>query len=259
MASIAENLAQVQDSVAAACRQAGRSRDEVELMAVSKTHPLDYLLQAAAAGQTLFGENRVQEFSSKSAALAAATASAAPSCAVELGAISPPAGTPGVQSLRVHLIGHLQANKAALAAEVFTSIDTVDSLRLAERLNQAAARNARLLPILVEIKLSHEPSKEGLAPESAELGALLERLPDLTSLAPRGLMTVAPLDEDRGVARACFRKLRQLRDTLAQRHPRLEFEVLSMGMSGDFAEAIEEGSTQVRIGTAIFGARPRPA
>jgi pyridoxal phosphate enzyme (YggS family) len=249
MSSIAENLARVQESIAAACRHAGRPRDEVELMAVSKTHPVDCLLEATRAGQVLFGENRVQEFAAKSTALAAADYSVE----LHLASASP---TP---ALSVNLIGHLQSNKATRAAELFTSVDTLDSRKLAERLNEAAAARERILPVLIEIKLSHEPSKEGLAPASAELAALLERLPDLTSLAPRGLMTVAPLDQDPSVARACFRELRLLRDALAQCYPRLALPVLSMGMSGDFAEAIEEGSTQVRIGTAIFGARPRPA
>jgi pyridoxal phosphate enzyme (YggS family) len=249
MPSIAENLARVQDSIAAACRLAGRPRDEVELMAVSKTHPVDYLIEAARSGQVLFGENRVQEFAGKSTALAAAE------FPVELH----PSQAGPAPALSVNLIGHLQSNKAARAAELFTSVDTLDSRKLAERLNEAAAARARVLPVLIEIKLSHEPSKEGLAPASAELAALLERLPDLSSLAPRGLMTVAPIDENPAVARACFRELRLLRDTLAQRHPRLALTVLSMGMSGDFDAAIEEGSTQVRIGTAIFGARPRPA
>ena len=251
MASIAENLARIEDSISAACRHAGRAREEVELMAVSKTHPVEYLIEAARAGHTLFGENRVQEFSAKSAALEPAGYS------VQLHLADPSARI--AQALEVHLIGHLQSNKAARAAELFTSVDTLDSLRLAERLNEAAERTARSLPVLIEIKLSHEPSKEGLAPESPELAALLERLPDLSGLKARGLMTVAPISEDPQVARACFRELRLLRDSLAQRHPRLSLPVLSMGMSGDFAAAIEEGSTQVRLGTAIFGARPKPA
>ncbi len=248
---IADNLARVQESIAAACRQAGRPRDEVELMAVSKTHPVECLIEAARAGQILFGENRVQEFAAKSTMLDAA------GYAVELHRtlMSPS----DASALAIHLIGHLQSNKAARAAELFTSIDTVDSLKLAERLNEAAAGRERMLPVLLEIKLSHEPSKEGLAPDSAELAGLLERLPDLSSLDLRGLMTVAPIDPNPEVARACFRQLRLLRNSLAQRYARLALPVLSMGMSGDFAAAIEQGSTQVRIGTAIFGARPKPA
>jgi pyridoxal phosphate enzyme (YggS family) len=214
-------------------------------MAVSKTHPVHYLVEAARAGQTLFGENRVQEFSAKSASLVDS------GYLVEL--------QPGQGSgLRVHLIGHLQSNKAARAAELFTSVDTVDSLKLAERLNEAALRKARRLPVLLEIKLSDEPTKEGLSPDSEELAKILERLPDLTGVTLRGLMTVAPIDQDPEIARACFRRLRMLRETLTQRYSRLSLPVLSMGMSGDFGAAIEEGSTQVRIGTAIFGARPKP-
>ena len=256
--SIAENLARVQDSIAAACRSADRSPEEVELVAVSKTHPVEYLLEAARAGQTVFGENRVQELSGKAAALRTA------GFAIELGSSKPDAEIPSpsavaAPALKIHLIGHLQSNKASRAAELFTSIDTVDSLKLAERLNEAAAHLARTLPVLLEIKLSPEPSKEGLAPGSDELERLLERLPDLSHLALRGIMTIAPIAEDPAVARTCFCQLRELRELLAQRHPALSFAVLSMGMSGDYIAAIEEGSTQVRLGTAIFGARPKPA
>ncbi len=219
-------------------------------MAVSKTHPVSCLLEAAQAGQTVFGENRVQEFSGKRDALYASGYSLDLQPAIPSPDHPPP--------LHVHLIGHLQSNKASRAAGIFTSIDTLDSLRLAERLNDAAARAGRLLPVLLEIKLSHEPSKEGLDPESAELRVLLERLPDLSALRLDGLMTVAPLDENEEIVRACFGRLRQLRDTLARRYSQLAFPVLSMGMSGDYAIAIEEGSTQVRLGTAIFGPRPRP-
>lgn len=242
MPSIADNLHRVEESIAEACRQAGRPRQEVALMAVSKTHPVEYLLEAAEAGHRLFGENRVQEFAGKFPA--AVTAGYTP--AAENG-------------MAIHLIGHLQANKAARAAELFSAVDTVDATRLAERLNDACARLGRTLPVLLEIKLSDEPSKQGLVPESAELAALLERLPDLAQLTPQGLMTVAPLDPDPATARTCFRTLRRLREQFARRYPRLALDQLSMGMSGDFAVAIEEGSTQVRIGTAIFGARPRPA
>jgi len=257
MPSISENLARVKDSIDAACRHAGRSPDEVELMAVSKTHPVELLIQAARAGHLLFGENRVQEFSGKSAALDVAGYPVAryPTGAMEL---PDEIAASGTAPLQIHLIGHLQSNKSARAVELFTAVDTLDSLKLAERLNEAAARNARSLPVLIEVKLSHEPSKEGLAPDSPELAALLERLPDLTSLRPTGLMTVAPIDDNPQTAGTCFRTLRLLRETFAQRYPRLHLPVLSMGMSGDFQAAIEQGSTQVRIGTAIFGARPKP-
>ena len=236
MGAIADNLHRLQEQIESACRGAGRPASEVRLMAVSKLHPVELLLEAAAAGQQLFGENRVQEFAAKAPSL------------------------PAERSLDVHLIGHLQSNKAARAAELFAGVDTVDSLRVAERLYDGAKRSGRTLPVLLEIKLSPEESKEGLLPGSPELAQLLERLPDLAQHLPlRGLMTVAPLSPDPSVARACFRQLRELRELLAAQHGRLSFPELSMGMSGDFATAIEEGSTMVRVGTAIFGARQKPA
>jgi len=202
-------------------------------MGVSKMHAAEALVEAVDAGLTLLGENRVQEFEAKRERLTG----------------------PGVGNAEVHLIGHLQSNKTARAAEIFDGVDSVDSLRVAERLNDAAGRLGKQLPVLVEVKLSDEPSRAGVGPEDPELDALLERLPDLTSLAMRGLMTIAPLDENQEVARASFRRLRGLREELAGRYQRLEFRELSMGMSGDFEIAIEEGSTLVRIGTALFGAR----
>jgi pyridoxal phosphate enzyme (YggS family) len=161
--------------------------------------------------------------------------------------------------VHVHLIGHLQSNKAARAAEIFTGVDTVDSLKLAVRLNEAGGKLGRRLSVLLEIKVSEEAAKTGFAPASTELADLLERLPDLRHLHMRGLMTVAPLDDNLETARNCFRGLRQLRERFAARYPGLDFGELSMGMSGDFEIAIEEGSTLVRIGTAIFGSRPKPA
>ncbi len=235
----------------AACRRAGRIRSGVRLMAVSKMKPVALLQEAAAAGQQLFGENRVQEFGEKFEALAAA------GVPVERNQQTSEPRSPGQQqALAVHLIGHLQSNKAGRAAEVFSAVDTLDSLRLAERLFEGAKRLGRSLPVLIEIKLSPEESKEGLLPESRELAHLLERLPDLSAHLPlHGLMTVAPMADDPEVAAHCFRTLHELRDRLAQAHPRLSFDELSMGMSGDFEAAIAEGSTTVRIGTAIFGAR----
>jgi len=228
---LAENLGRIEAQIAAACREAGRPRGEVALMAVSKMHPAAVIVAAEALGVRLFGENKVQEFQGKSA---------------QLGSV------PGVE---FHLIGHLQSNKAARAAELFSSIDTLDSVSLAERLNQAATGLGRRLAVLIEIKLSHEASKAGLEPDSAELGLLLERLPDLSSLELRGLMTVPPYLEDLSAVRPYFARLRELRDRLAAAHPRLSLNELSMGMSHDFSVAIAEGATQVRIGTALFGAR----
>lgn len=200
-------------------------------MAVSKMHPASSIREAVAAGLRLFGENRVQEFEAKRAELP--------------------------EEIAVHLIGHLQSNKAAKAASIFSAIDTVDSLRLMERLEDAAKKAERRLPVLLEIKLSGEEAKTGFAPGSSELDAALERAGDLRHVAVRGLMTVAPLDENPETARECFRRLRILRDGLAQRYPRVDLSELSMGMSGDFEIAIEEGSTLVRIGTALFGAREK--
>ena len=221
----------VEERIASACRRAGRERSTVRLMAVSKTHPAEAICEAAEAGLTLFGENRVQEFEAKRSALPA--------------------------DVEVHLIGHLQSNKAAKAAAIFSAIDTVDSLRLIERLNEAAGQLNRRLPVLLEIKLSAEAAKAGFDPRGNELHETLEHAGDLSNVEVRGLMTVAPLDENPETARACFRQLRQLREELGRRYPRVSLDELSMGMSGDFEIAIEEGSTLVRVGTAIFGAREK--
>lgn len=224
-----DRLAAVEERIASACRRANRDRASVRLMAVSKTHPASAICEAVEAGLMLFGENRVQEFEAKRAVV--------------------PEGA------EVHLIGHLQSNKAAKAAGIFSAIDTVDSLRLLERLNDAARLAARRLPVLLEIKLSEEATKTGFAPASAELEQALAQAADFSNIAVRGLMTIAPLDENPETARACFRQLRELREELARRHTRVDLRELSMGMSGDFEVAIEEGSTLVRIGTALFGAR----
>jgi PLP dependent protein len=232
---IGENLTRLEDAIAAACRAAGRPRDEVELVAVSKVHPTAAIVEAIGLGLRLFGENRVQEFAGKSVELAEA----------------------GVRGeMRALLIGHLQSNKAAKAVEIFDGVDSVDSLKLAERLDEAAGRAGKRLPILAEVKLSPEETKAGLEPDSAELGELLERLPSLVNLETQGLMTIAPWGAPEDETRGCFRALRVLRDRLAQAHPKLNLPVLSMGMSGDFALAIAEGATRIRVGTALFGTRP---
>ena len=225
--SIAENLAHLHEQIVAACRRANRPESEVALMAVSKVHPVEKVLEAYAAGQRLFGENRVQEFQEKSPHLNALTGA------------------------DFHLIGPLQSNKTAKAAELFDAIDAVDSLKIAQRLNTTAAALGKKLPVLIEIKLSHEESKHGLAP--VELPSLLAAIEELESIEAVGLMTVPPWSEDAETARPYFRELRRLRDESATRFPRIT--QLSMGMSNDFTVAIEEGSTCVRIGTAIFGRR----
>jgi PLP dependent protein len=242
---IAENLSRLEERIRAGCLCSNRPVDEVKLMGVSKTHPAEAIAAAFAGGLRLFGENRVQEFQQKLPAL------------LDLGVPVARVGEAAGEAAAVHLIGHLQSNKTGRAAEVFSGIDTVDSLKLALRLEEAAQRLERPLPVLIEVKLSDEAAKTGLERESRELAELLEGLPSLGHLEMRGLMTVAPFDENPETARACFRRLRLLQEELAQKHPRLNFGELSMGMSGDFEIAIEEGSTLVRIGTAIFGARPK--
>jgi len=237
MTAFKDNLDKVEEAIRAACRVAGRPRGSVELMAVSKTYPAEKIVEAAELGLRLFGENRVQEFAVK-AEHAAALRNAS-----------------NVQDLRVHLIGHLQTNKSARAVELFDAVDSVDSLRLADRLDDAAGKLGKRLPILIEVKISSEETKAGIDPESDESAQLLERLPDLQHLEMHGLMTIAPWGVAPDVTRACFRSLRTYRDQWAATYPRLSFDVLSMGMSGDFALAIEEGATRIRIGTALFGKR----
>lgn len=238
--SIAENISRVEEQIAAACRRAGRPRDSVRLMAVSKTRSPEQVLEVCTQGLRFFGENKVQEYAAKQPALAAAGVFA-----------SEPAAA-------VHLIGHLQSNKVAHAVRLFDAVDSVDSLRLAEKLNEAAAHKSKPLPILIEVKLSPEPSKHGIAPDADEFELLLERLPHLSNLTVGGLMTVPPYSEDPEQARPFFRRLRELQNSLARRYPHLQLDELSMGMSHDSAIAIEEGATTVRIGTAIFGERIYP-
>lgn len=237
MTTLSENIERLEQAIADACLRAGRRREDVELMAASKTYPAETIAEAAALGLTLFGENRVQEF------------------LVKAGSASGLREKTKNPALRVHLIGHLQSNKAAKAAEIFDAVDSLDSLRLARRLDEAAGKLGKRLPVLVEVKLSPEETKEGLEPESREASELYEALPDLANLEMRGLMTIAPWGAEEAVTRACFRNLREWRDRWAARYPRLKFDVLSMGMSGDFPLAIAEGATRIRVGTAIFGKR----
>ena len=205
-------------------------------MAVTKTHPPEHIREASEAGIKLFGEHRVQEFAGKAEALR------------------------DLKNAEWHMIGHLQSNKAAKAAELFGVVQSVDSLRLAQRLNAAAQELGKKPTVLVEINVGGEAAKSGIAIGSEELQEILQAAPGLEHLEFRGLMTVPPFTEDPEQARPYFRKLRQLRDAIASRKlPAVRMDVLSMGMSHDFEVAIEEGSTCVRVGTAIFGERPRPA
>jgi pyridoxal phosphate enzyme (YggS family) len=230
--SIAENIAAVREQVAESARRAGRRPDDIALMAVTKTQPPERIREAHAGGLRLFGENRVQEFAGKADALA------------------------DLAAAEWHMIGHLQTNKAARAAELFRAVDSVDSVKLAEKLDAAARALGKKLSVLIEIKVGGEAAKSGIAPDSRELEDLLIAAPRLEALEFRGLMTVPPFTDDPEEARPYFRQLRQLRDTIAGRKlPAVGLDVLSMGMSHDFEVAIEEGSTCVRVGTAIFGKR----
>jgi pyridoxal phosphate enzyme (YggS family) len=232
--SVSENLAAVRDRINRAARRAGRSPEKITLMAVGKTQPPQRIREAYTAGQRLFGENRVQEFDGKIEALL------------------------DLEDADWHMIGHLQTNKAAKTAELFRSVDSVDSLKLAEKLNAAARALGRKLGILIEINVGGESAKSGLAPASLALEDLLGSAPRLEALVFRGLMTVPPFTEDPENARLYFRKLRQLRDAIAARKlPSVAMDEISMGMSHDFEVAIEEGSTCVRVGTAIFGERTK--
>lgn len=232
--TIKENLAAVRERIAAAARRAGRSPDEVALMAVTKTFGPDAIRAAHDAGQRLFGENRVQEFAEKAATVR------------------------DLDGAEFHMIGHLQTNKAAKAVEIFSTVDSVDSLRLADKLNAAAAHLRKRLPVLIELNLGSEESKSGLNPVSTGFGELLEAAARLDHLEFRGLMTIPPFTDDPRSARPYFRRLREIRDNIARRNlPGVRMDVLSMGMSHDFEVAVEEGSTCVRLGTAIFGGRAK--
>ncbi len=230
---IARNIALIQERVAAAARRAGRS-EEVALMAVSKTHSPEHIRDAYSAGLRLFGENRVQEFAGKAGALA------------------------DLAAAEFHMIGHLQTNKSARAVELFRAVDSVDSVNLAEKLDGAARAMNKKLRVLIEVNVGGETAKSGVAPDSRELEELLLAAPRFEALEFRGLMTVPPFTNDPEGTRPYFRRLRELRDAVAARKvPAVGMDVLSMGMSHDFEVAIEEGSTCVRVGTAIFGERAK--
>jgi PLP dependent protein len=233
--STSDNIAAIRQRIEAAARRVGRNPQEIALMAVTKTHPPQRIREAYAAGIRIFGENRVQEFAGKADSL------------LELA------------DSEWHMIGHLQSNKAGKAAELFSAVDSVDSLRLADRLNAAAKKENKKLPVLIEINVGGEQAKSGVAPESPEFDELLLNAPGFAALQFRGLMTVPPFTEDPEQARPYFRKLREIRDSIGKRRlPSIAMEGLSMGMSHDFEVAIEEGSTCVRVGTAIFGEREKP-
>ena len=225
---LANNLSLIRQRIDDACVRASRLPTDVQLMAVSKNQPPNRVGEAAALGLTLFGENRVQEARVK-----------IPQC-------------PG--HLTWHLIGHLQSNKARDAARMFAMVQSIDSLRLAQELGKFAEQQARQLPVLLEVNVSGESSKFGWNPTA--LTAELPLVNALRRVEIHGLMTIAPYSTDPERARPVFRRLRELR-VQCEQILGAPLPVLSMGMSGDFEVAIEEGATLIRVGTALFGERPR--
>jgi PLP dependent protein len=226
--SIGANLERVRERIARAAQRSGRRADEITIVAVSKTFPPEAIRAAHDAGLRHFGENRVQEFEAKHAKLS------------------------DLSDVTWHFIGHLQSNKAHRAVRLFDRIDAVDSLSLAHKLDAAAAAEDKRVPVLIEVRLSHEATKTGVSEK--DLPALAAGLSQSPHLELQGLMTIPPYSDDPEHARPYFRKLRELRDGLRQQLG-LALPVLSMGMSHDFDVAIEEGTTEIRIGTALFGER----
>ena len=221
--TLAQRFAAVENQIALAAKNAGREPSEIKLVAVGKTHPAEVLAEALAAGATVFGENKVREAESKIETLGRAAA-------------------------QWHLIGHLQSNKARRAVRLFDVVQTLDSIKLAERLERLCAEeNREHLSVLIQVDLAKEAAKNGV--EEKDLPALVEFLQSCERLKFDGLMIIPPFFADAERTRPYFRKLRQIRDEI------LPGGELSMGMSHDFAVAISEGATLVRVGTAIFGAR----
>jgi PLP dependent protein len=229
MPSIAENLDRVREQIGQAATKSGRSVDEIELVAISKTHEADKVREAIEAGQTLFGESKVQEARAKIPEL--------PS------------------NLRWHFVGHLQKNKIRHALPLFELIHSVDSLALAEEMNRIAEEEGLHPRVLVEVNVAGEGSKFGFQPD--KLRAELESLLALSRLSILGLMCIPPIAEEAEASRKYFISLRELRDRL-QAEFHVDLTQLSMGMTQDYAVAVEEGATLVRVGTAIFGERTRP-
>src|SRR6267378_2793696 len=230
--SVRENLLRIQERIASAAARAGRKVNEITLIGVSKTHPANAIREAFEAGVRHFGENRVQEWEGKRT------------------------GTEGLAATW-HLIGHLQNNKAVRAARLFHSIDSVDDLALAQRLDRARVEVGipEKLRVLIEVRVAPEETKSGV--ETREASELAERIASLPRLELGGLMCIPPFLEQAEKVRSYFRRLRELRDDLAKTLG-LALPVLSMGMSHDFEVAIEEGATEVRVGTGLFGERTVP-
>jgi PLP dependent protein len=228
---LAANLARVRKRIARAAEVTGRLADEITLVAVSKTFSVEAIRAAYDVGVRHFGENRVQEMDAKRPKLADLDAT-------------------------WHFIGHLQSNKARLATQLFDRLDALDSLPLAQKLDTAAREHGKRLPVLIEVHLGGEQTKSGVA--EGDLPVLIEGFGAFPNLELRGLMAVPPYSDDPERVRPYFRQLRALRDTLSQSSGR-QFPMLSMGMSHDFEVAIEEGATEIRLGTALFGTRNQNA
>lgn len=223
-----ENLANVEKNIEQACKNAGRSRDEVTLIAVSKTKPVEMLQEIYDENIRDFGENKVQELCSKMGQL--------PS------------------DIRWHMIGHLQRNKVKYVVGKVELIHSVDTYRLAEEINIQAKKQNVIVPILVEVNIAHEESKFGISAEDAIL--LVEEISKLENIRIKGLMTIAPYVENPEDNRLYFRKIKQLSVDITNKNiDNVFMEILSMGMTGDYMVAIEEGATMVRVGTGIFGER----
>lgn len=219
--TVKERLLEVEERIHRAAARAGRRREEITLVAVTKTFPAVVIREGYEAGLRDFGENYVQEFEAKRPLVS------------------------DLAGVRFHLVGHLQSNKARRAAELFDSIQTVDTTKLARRLDECGKR----LEVMIEVRLSEEETKSGVRPE--ELGALVDAVRGFSNLELVGLMTMPPWFEDPERARPYFARLRELAASFS-------LPCLSMGMSGDFEVAIEEGATHIRLGTALFGPRTRP-
>ena len=242
---IAANLATVRQKIAEAAQRAGRSVDEITLVAVSKTHPVELVLQALDAGQIDFGENRVEEAWAKFVD---------PSSTGSVHNVSSSDDERALPQVNLHLIGPIQSRKAELAVACRpVLIHSVDRLKIAGKLDRLAGEAGLRLDILLEVNVSGEASKFGFTPDGLWQDA--EAILALPALRVRGLMTIPPYDMDPEAARSVFVALRLLRDRLAVRWPQADWHHLSMGMSHDFEVAIEEGATIVRVGTAIFGTR----
>ncbi len=228
MSMVAENLAEVEKKVCEACERAGRSREEVTLIAVSKTKPVSMIEELLPGGMRDFGENKVQELCEKYEVLP--------------------------KDIRWHLIGHLQRNKVKYIADKAYLIHSVDSLRLAEAISEEGVKKGVTVPILIEVNVAGEESKFGVTPEETE--SLVREIAKLPSIQIKGLMTIAPYVEDPEENRVHFSRLRQLSVDIREKNiDNVSMNVLSMGMTGDYQVAIEEGATMVRVGTGIFGER----